>query len=85
MYKKIFISASLLGSIMFANQNIIPMSNINGNTGSVFIKGKMKVGIINELCSKSTAYNGDTEVSDNKNRLNESFGGFKLSFFTQIY
>ncbi|RLA80005.1 MAG: hypothetical protein DRG78_11810 [Epsilonproteobacteria bacterium] len=68
MFKKILLSSSLIATSMLANQNIVPLANINGNTGNVVPSGIFKIGIINESCSKSTAYNGEDEVSNNKHR-----------------
>ncbi len=68
MYKKILLSSSLLATSVFGSQNIVPLANINGNTGNVVPSGMIKIGVLNELCSKDTAYNGDSEVSDNKHR-----------------
>lgn len=68
MYKKVLLSSGLIATSLLANQNIVPLATINGNTGNVAPNGFFKMGIMNESCSKDNAYNGDTEVSDNKNR-----------------
>lgn len=64
----ICLTVSTLLADQMSKENIVPLGNVNGSTGNVFGKGQLRAVIINESFTKDSAYNGDDEVSDLKDR-----------------
>ena len=69
--KVMLISSVLLGSFCTVNADDmkskmgnIPLGNVAGSTGNVFVKGQSRFVIKHMSLSKDSAYNGDDKVSD---------------------
>ncbi len=75
MQKRIslFISCCLFSISLTANQvndiiTIKPMGNIYGSNGGIQKEDKFKIGIIYDIMTKSKAYNGSTQIQNDKQR-----------------
>lgn len=70
MLRVIFISSSLFLTSLLANSTttIKPMGNIYGSNGGIQKASKFKIGIIHDIVTKDTAYNGSTKIQNDKQR-----------------
>ncbi len=81
MYKNILLSSTLITTSLLANQNMVPLGNINGNTGIILKKNNLMLAITHDTCSKDKAYNGSAEVIDIKNRrMSSKISKFKVRY-----
>ncbi len=68
--KSILLISCIFCTSLLANDvsTIKPMGNIYGSNGGIQKTGKFKLGIIHDIMIKNKAYNGDTQIQNDKQR-----------------
>ncbi len=70
MKTKLIFACCILSTSIIANEitTIKPMGNIYGSNGGIQKAGKFKIGIIHDVMNKNKAYDGSTEIQNDKQR-----------------
>ena len=90
MKYSLLLGSCIVTTALFSNNiesYIKPMGNIYGSNGGIQKVGKFKIGIIHDVVTKDTAYNGSTQIQNDKQRVSKSISTkykFKYGFENDI-